>query len=268
MRSCARRRLVEVAELGGELREGDIERRVQAVLGPRLLARQALSGKPSSRGLMLDASLSRWFGAVALAVALGVAWLLSRFILPDAPRGHNAALDGLRGYLAFGVFLHHATLWHYYAGTSRWELPGGVPYEGFGHLCVSLFFMITSLLFVGKLLDSRGQSVDWLTLYVGRVMRIAPLYYVVVAAVFVVVAVVSGGKLREPVPDLLRHVGSWLGFTLFLLPDVNTVPTGVIVARVTWTLAYEWLFYLTLPLLALCLRLRPPLQFLFPKKIK
>jgi peptidoglycan/LPS O-acetylase OafA/YrhL len=207
----------------------------------------------------LDPALSRWFGVLALGVALAVAWLLSRFVLSDAPRGHNAALDGLRGYLAFGVFLHHATLWHDYAGSGRWALAAGVPYADFGRLCVNLFFMITSLLFVGKLLDSRGHAVDWLTLYIGRVMRIAPLYYVVVAAVLCVVAVFSDGKLREPVPDLMRHVGSWLGFTLFLLPDVNAVPTGVIVARVTWTLAYEWMFYLTLPLIALCLRLRPPL---------
>ncbi len=207
---------------------------------------------------MLDVVQSRWLGALALVLALAVAGLVSRLVARDAPQGHNPALDGLRGYLAFGVFLHHAVVSHTYLVSGRWEALAGTPFRDFGLLCVPLFFMITSFLFVGKLLDARGGPVDWLGLYVSRVLRICPLYYGVVAVSLGIVAVLSAGQLREPPLALAREVRAWLSFTFFAAPAVNHVPTGVLSAGVTWTLAYEWLFYLCLPLIAVPLRCRPP----------
>jgi len=49
----------------------------------------------------------------------------------------------------------------------------------------------------------------------------------------------------------------WLFFTILGNPDLNHVDgTYLIVAGVTWSLPYEWFFYLALPLLALAVRAR------------
>ena len=33
------------------------------------------------------------------------------------------SIDGLRGYLALGVFIHHAAVWYFYLKKGVWEPP-------------------------------------------------------------------------------------------------------------------------------------------------
>jgi peptidoglycan/LPS O-acetylase OafA/YrhL len=82
---------------------------------------------------------------------------------------------------------------------------------------------------------------------------------------FLTVAILSSGELKEPSWKLARQLIHWLTFTIFGSPNLNSYPsTSVIVAGVTWTLPYEWFFYLSLPLLSLLIRsgARPPRSFL------
>jgi peptidoglycan/LPS O-acetylase OafA/YrhL len=63
--------------------------------------------------------------------------------------------------------------------------------------------------------------------------------------------------------QLLKNALHWLAFTVFQAPDLNGFnPTSLIVAGVTWSLPYEWFFYLCLPVLALLSGRRPPILFL------
>ena len=64
------------------------------------------------------------------ALLLVVAWAVSRrtrfyrellAVEDRANRFH--AIDGLRGFLALGVFFHHAVISYFYYATGRWELP-------------------------------------------------------------------------------------------------------------------------------------------------
>lgn len=199
---------------------------------------------------------------VALALAiLTSAFIAWRFGAPPA-QGRFVSIDGLRGYLAFFVFLHHASVWYFYFRTGVWQVPPSHLYTHFGQSSVAMFFMITAFLFFSKLLDGRRRGIDWTKLYVSRVMRLAPLYLFTMCLLFGVVAVLSHGVLYEPPLHLFINASRWLLFTAFGAPSLNGIDhTYYLVAGVTWTLPYEWFFYFSLPLLALTLRIKTPLPY-------
>jgi peptidoglycan/LPS O-acetylase OafA/YrhL len=198
----------------------------------------------------------------AVAVAVLVAALLARAAGPPAPGDRLVSLDGLRGYLALGVFLHHAMWWRGYVRTGVWNLPDGAHpvYAHLGQGAVTLFFMLTGFLFGAKLADGRRRPVDWTRLYVGRVLRIYPLYAVALAATLVAVAARSGFARRAPAAALARGVLAWARFGH---PDLNGVAGAWMPgAGVQWSLAYEWMFYSALPLAALLYGVVAPARWL------
>lgn len=161
------------------------------------------------------------------------------------------ALDGIRGYLAFSVFVHHFVITWHWKVHGIWESPAISSVYNFGLVAVYLFFMITGFLFVYKLLDAR-RAVSWRRLYISRVFRIYPLYLIVLIAIFSIVAWHTGATLNVPLSQLLKEVVKWL---LYLGTPINDFQnTSMIIAGVYWTLKYEWLFYLSLPLIFFLLR--------------
>jgi peptidoglycan/LPS O-acetylase OafA/YrhL len=123
--------------------------------------------------------------------------------------------------------------------------------------------MITGFLFFSKLLDGRSRGIDWFKLYISRFLRLVPLYLFAMLLLFLIVAYVSEGNLYVPLPQLLKEMAQWIGFTVLGAPNLNSLnQTAVVVAGVTWSLPYEWFFYFSLPLLALTVRVVPPLPFL------
>jgi len=174
------------------------------------------------------------------------------------------AIDGLRGYLALAVFISHTAIWYFYLRTGRWETPPSNVYTQLGESSVMLFFMITGLLFYSKLIDGRTRAIDWTRLYVSRVLRLFPLYLFTVLIVFGIVVYLSGASLRVPLGNLVWRSTEWLAFTLLGGHDLNGVrDTSTIVANVTWSLVYEWIFYASLPLLSLTVGRIPPKPYLF-----
>lgn len=200
---------------------------------------------------------------VVMTAAIGTAMLLAkRFGSPPA-QGRFSSIDGLRGYLAFFVFIHHSCVWYFYLQTGEWKLPPSNLYIHFGQSAVALFFMITGFLFFSKLIDGRKKNIDWTRLYVSRFLRLAPLYFFMTFLLFIVVAILSHGILIEPGIALSKEIIHWLGLGLLGMPQLNGVSdTPKIIAWVTWSLFYEWLFYLSLPLLALTIRVKPPRAFI------
>lgn len=198
-----------------------------------------------------------------LLVAMATAFLLvKRFGVPP-DQGRYASIDGLRGYLAFFVFLHHSCIWYFYLRTGQWKVPPSNLYTHFGQSSVLFFFMITGFLFFSKLIDGRTKTIDWGRLFVSRFLRLVPLYLFAIFLLFIVVAYISNGILYEPIPELLNEVIAWLGFTIPGMLNLNGIDhTFVIIAGVTWPLPYEWLFYFSLPLLALTVRVIPPFPYI------
>ncbi len=193
-----------------------------------------------------------WPAIVAFAIVLSLSWLLCKcFGAPDSI-GRFASLDGLRGYLAFGVFIHHGAVWYQFLRTGEWERPTSPLYSNLGQASVALFFMITGFLFWSKLLRGRSEPIDWSKLYLSRILRLTPLYAIAVILVVVTVGILTDFHLTEPLLLFAKNVMKWVTFTFKGPPNLNGVDrTFVIIAGVTWTLPYEWLFYFALPLMGI-----------------
>lgn len=189
-----------------------------------------------------------WAYAVLMALVLGLAASpLLRFLdEPAAPGARHAPIDGLRGFLALGVFVYHLVVTHGFVTTGAWAPPRTPFYALLGPVGVTVFFMLTGYLFWGKLLRARGRP-DWRALYVGRLFRIGPMYLVVVLVMLGIVFARSGFALREPPQVVAGAVLQWLALGLLDgQPDVNGEAATHVLAGVTWTLWYEWVFYASL----------------------
>ncbi|NNM54491.1 MAG: acyltransferase [Spirochaetales bacterium] len=183
---------------------------------------------------------------VAFILFVGFSWVPARWIGLPAPTGRNVNLDGLRGLAALGVFFHHFALTYRYHQTGRWELTPSHLFNISGQGSVIIFFMITGYLFWGKISRAEGRP-DWRSLYLSRLFRLAPLYWVVVVYV-VAVALLSTAGAPINWGELSNQVLSWV---LFQQQDIHGFHnTWMSIAGVNWTLIYEWTFYFLLPLLA------------------
>lgn len=193
---------------------------------------------------------------VITAALASIAWC-GHLVAPRERADRFASIDGLRGYLALFVFLHHACIWYFYLHSGQWQVPPSNLYTHLGQASVALFFMITGFLFFGRILGAREKPIDWPRLLMSRLLRLVPLYALFLLLLVLLVLLVSGGTLRVPVLQALADVLRWGSFTILGAPDLNQVAdTWRITAGVTWSLPYEWLFYASLPLQALLTRSR------------
>lgn len=190
----------------------------------------------------------------AYLLAIATAALLLRTVpriarqLEHRGESRFAGIDGLRGYLAFGVFVHHSIITWIFLQTGVIDLPPSNFYSQLGQGSVALFFMITGFLFWDRLL-THGRQHDWLAFAVSRLFRLYPLYLPLMLAVFISVFYLQGWELKDSVNQLIGQTLAWL---IFDRPDVNQYhQSGMLISNVTWTLAYEVFFYLALPLAAM-----------------
>jgi peptidoglycan/LPS O-acetylase OafA/YrhL len=118
-----------------------------------------------------------------------------------------------------------------------------------GNGAVALFFMITAYLFWGRVVAGGGR-LAWPRFFRRRVSRLAPMFYVAVGLLFVIVAVDSGFALRVPVATVAEQVARWLGFALLGFPEINGITAPYAILGTLWSLKYEWIFYFALPIAA------------------
>ena len=161
-------------------------------------------------------------------------------------------IDGLRGFLALGVFFHHAAVFHQYLLTGYWAVPPSRFYANLGQIGVALFFMITGYLFWTQILKAKGRP-NLLRLYIGRAFRIVPLYLLLAFVVLLSVGFLTGWHLREPPIALAKHIVIWLAGGIIAGGDVNGYGT-IVIGGVTWSLHYEWEFYASLLITSLFAR--------------
>jgi len=111
--------------------------------------------------------------SVAIATSLALVQLVPVIAsnVEQSKSARNESIDGLRGFLALGVFIHHCAVTWYYKQSGIWNVPPSNFYTELGQASVALFFMITAFLFWGKVID-KGSSIDWRSLYLGCVVRL------------------------------------------------------------------------------------------------
>lgn len=161
------------------------------------------------------------------------------------------ALDGLRGCAILLVLLYH-TVFSTFTTSNTVKLlhrMGSLSWSG-----VDLFFVLSGFLIGGILIDTRNSPRFFRTFYARRAYRILPLYGIIVLlyALWLIRTRWTQGAWGEP---SLRQVPFWayLVFTQNLWTAHGW--TEIMVAGVTWSLAVEEQFYLTLPLLMRRVRL-------------
>ena len=102
--------------------------------------------------------------------------------------GFIPALDGLRGIAIILVMLHHFTfsaprLTDYVPNLIDARIGEVIFFFWTG---VDLFFVLSGFLITGILLDTRGTKRYFTNFYARRILRIFPLYYLVLFLAFVV----------------------------------------------------------------------------------
>ncbi|MBP9855490.1 MAG: acyltransferase [Candidatus Omnitrophica bacterium] len=177
--------------------------------------------------------------------------MITRFCKGDYLKSQTirfGAIDGLRGYLALGVFIHHFMITYYWKTQGAWGRPLENYFKNIGRDGVSIFFMITGFLFVTKLLKDRAE-VDWIKIYQSRVFRVYPLYLCALFIISIIVFSASSFQLNVPGLVLIKQYIRWFAYFGEQLNDFAN--TKLIIAGVDWTLKYEWLFYFSLPIINL-----------------
>jgi peptidoglycan/LPS O-acetylase OafA/YrhL len=169
------------------------------------------------------------------------------------------ALDGLRGVAILLVLLRHAVfgvssvqgIESHSRLTFLFLAAGQLTWSG-----VDLFFVLSGFLIGGILLDARSSRRYFQTFYIRRAYRILPLYFVVIGLSLLPHVLVQFFPARAArMSALPLPWWSYLTFTQnFWMAHRGTFgPSGI---GITWSLAIEEQFYLTIPFLIRKVRLR------------
>jgi peptidoglycan/LPS O-acetylase OafA/YrhL len=146
-------------------------------------------------------------------------------------------LDGIRGVAVLMILVYH----HLWNTLDRSSWPAVFDVIQFGWTGVDLFFVLSGFLIGGILIDNRTSTTYFKAFYFRRLCRIVPLYFAVLAAFFLARAFIHSPWLFD------NTLSNWSYFlfiqNFFMTPSINY---GL---GVTWSLAIEEQFYLTLPLI-------------------
>jgi len=174
--------------------------------------------------------------------------------------GRLPELDGIRG-IAIGMVLiaHHFDVVSRPGSRLAYALvPLRLDWTG-----VDLFFVLSGFLIGGILLDARESSNYFRVFYTRRFFRIVPIYAVLLVSAGFVKYLADAGIIKGYGEILVGRLPWWY-FATFLQNIGMSIHNvwGMFPLGVTWSLAVEEQFYLTLPLLIRFLDRRALLRFM------
>ncbi len=160
------------------------------------------------------------------------------------PAPRILALDGIRGIAILWVLFHHLYLMHYVDFFPAWSLAIA---KG-GWAGVDLFFVLSGYLITGILYDAKGQPNYFKNFYLRRILRIWPLYYLLLSVVFVVVPQIAARPAA-----ITGHSGWGLPYWFFVNNIWSVYLGGWSDGWLgpTWSLAIEEQFYVIWPVTVL-----------------
>ena len=178
--------------------------------------------------------------------------------MPDpSARIHFPDLDGLRFVAAAMVFFPHVEVFKGWLGVQG-AAPITYPHDLSG-LGVTLFFVLSGFLITYLLLHEQAQSgtvsVRWF--YLRRILRIWPLYYLVVVLGLLVLPAIPALEVPRLTAALEHEFATKLLLYLVLLPHlVSNAYSPVPFVSQAWSIGIEEQFYLVWPLILRALQRR------------
>jgi peptidoglycan/LPS O-acetylase OafA/YrhL len=169
---------------------------------------------------------------------------------PDRVRltGHLPGLDGVRGLAILMVMAVHfvgdAT-----ARTAAERLV--VKLASYGVLGVDLFFVLSGFLITGLLLDAKNAPHYFRNFYARRTLRIFPLYYLVLATLFIVLPRIGA---LTPALEEARERQAWLWTYTANFYIAAKSSWALTYVSHFWSLAIEEHFYLLWPFVVFSFR--------------
>jgi peptidoglycan/LPS O-acetylase OafA/YrhL len=167
--------------------------------------------------------------------------------LGNLAAGRIPALDGLRGLAILLVLLWHSVFnfhFQHHPILQRVLSLGSIGWSG-----VDLFFVLSGFLIGGILLDAQESPRYYRTFYVRRAHRILPLYFAVLVPCWLLLKSINVGWVSPAWSGLFDGpVATWT-FATFT-QNIGMAFAGIFSGggfAVTWSLAIEEQFYLTLP---------------------
>jgi peptidoglycan/LPS O-acetylase OafA/YrhL len=162
------------------------------------------------------------------------------------------ALDGVRGLAVLMVLL-----FHFIGGLTPTNgvesvVFGVMKYGSYG---VELFFVLSGFLITGILYDTRETTQYFRNFFMRRVLRIFPLYYAVLIAVFLIAPLIP--LFRGPTLDALVEKQAWAWLYAVNLYIAKEGAWSFSYLQHFWSLAIEEHFYLFWPFVVFALMRRP-----------
>jgi peptidoglycan/LPS O-acetylase OafA/YrhL len=157
-------------------------------------------------------------------------------------------LNGVRFFAALVVIIHHVEQFKSVGGLENLYYNPLV--MGLGDSGVSLFFVLSGFLITSLLLEERRKTggIAIKHFYLRRVLRIWPLYFLIVGWSFFLLPLVPHYGIFAD--GLSQDVGSKLAWFLVVLPNVALAFfPPVLGASQTWSIGVEEQFYLVWPVL-------------------
>jgi peptidoglycan/LPS O-acetylase OafA/YrhL len=166
-------------------------------------------------------------------------------------RGHILALDGLRGIaILLVVVCHFQSNLGISADGRAWPL---VAIAHAGWMGVDLFFVLSGFLITGILVDARGSDSYFSAFYARRALRILPVYYGFLFAIFVLLPLLHLGAGDNYMLARQHQTWYWLHTTNIMMAIDELPRRGPYPSTLFWSLAVEEQFYFIWPaVVALC----------------
>ncbi|MCI9845389.1 acyltransferase family protein [Flavobacterium pectinovorum] len=206
-------------------------------------------------------NLNPLFAVIIFLIAYCTAYVINLKYKVNNLSTRYESVDGLRGFLAISVFISHASLWYQYIQKEQWASKSYF-YTQLGSTSVAFFFMISSFLFISKLLNTGKKEFNWKAFFISRLFRLVPMYYFSVAIIVFLVIIISDWSLKVGVFEFLHEMFLWGTFAVIRDTSINGFGlTYLINAGVVWSLPFEWLFYFSLPVISILILKRKPSAF-------
>ncbi len=166
-----------------------------------------------------------------------------------AKRGHDLALDGVRGLAIAAVMLTHGAGVFVPSPANDWLLK----WFRYGWMGVDLFFVLSGFLITGILLDTAEAGNRARSFYARRILRIFPIYYLTLFGCMLLISISRSARAGAPLQG-------WKDYLAYLLYFQNWLPLwhggnlpGSYLGHF-WSLGVEEQFYFVWPCVVWWLR--------------